>query len=65
MITNAIPANGNARAIEVVIVGLEFAHNFRVGDFLDLIGGGAQSLKVLGLLSIRTLHPRGTSGVAS
>ena len=35
-----IPANGNARAIGVILVGIEFAHDFCVGDFLEPIGGG-------------------------
>ena len=36
---NKIPADGNARAIGFILVGIEFAHNFRVCDFLEPIGG--------------------------
>ena len=38
MIANAILANGNVRTIGVILVGLEFAHEFFVGDVLDPIG---------------------------
>ena len=38
-IANVIPADGNALAVEVILVRFEFAPKFCVGDFLAPIGG--------------------------
>ena len=38
-IINTITADGNACAICVTLVGIEFSHEFCVGDFLEPIGG--------------------------
>ena len=34
-----ISANGKARAIGIILIGLEHALNFSLGDFLEPIGG--------------------------
>ena len=36
---NSIPADSNARAIGVILVGIEFTHYFPVGNFHEPIGG--------------------------